>query len=107
MAAQTITPKSMKKPDKTGEFDRAEVLRQLFSIPVPPSQHGNARTFPIHTPLGRIMRLKGLTVRDVDAMRDGVPNYRVLSDYLAGRKKMSAHHRVALGRALGVDSRVF
>lgn len=86
------------------DFDRPALLAKLFALPLPPAPW--ARQYPIHTPLGRIMRLRGLKVRDVDGM-EGCPNYRLLSDYLAGRKPVRGDHRVALARALDVDPRIF
>lgn len=86
------------------DFDRPALLAKLFSLPLPPAPW--MRQYPIHTPLGRIMRLRMLMVRDVDRM-EGCPNYRVLSDYLADRKPVRADHRVALARALDVDPRIF
>lgn len=107
MAATTervIVPKTLSPP----EFDRAQMLERLFALPLPPrpaDDHGGGRPYPITTPLGRIMRLKGLKVQEVGLMPD-CPNYRVLSDYLAKRKPISPRHRGALAKALGVDSRI-
>lgn len=100
---RTLVPKSMPPPEPPPEFDREAILERLFALPLPAALSNGS--FPVHTPLGRIMRLKKLTVRDVDAMPD-CPNYRYLSNYLAARKPINAKHRAALARALGVDPRL-
>lgn len=89
---------------KKAPFNRDAVLERLFSLPLPPpSPIGKA--YPIHTPLGRLMRLRGIRVQELAAM-EGCPNYRVLSDYLAERREITPKYRGALGRALKVDARV-
>lgn len=101
----TIVPKGPFAPPVTRvtRFDRDAALAKLFDLPVPPPPA--SRTYPIDTPLGRLMRLRKLKVRDVEKW-DGAPNYRILSDYLAGRTRIQPHHRVALARGLGVDARI-
>lgn len=103
MAATTIVPKSMPQ-SSTGEFDREAVLERLFALPIPPHRWGR-RDYPIHTPLGRVMRVKEMLIRQVSAM-PGCPNERRMSDYLAGRREIAPHHRGHLAAALGVDPRV-
>lgn len=88
------------------DFDRDALLAKLFALPVPPIVGMSGRHYPITTPLGRIMRLREVQVNKV-AAGEGCPNYRVLSDYLAGRRPISPHHRVALARYLRVDARIF
>lgn len=85
-------------------FDRAKILAALFSLPVPPIAKGGKR-YPINTPLGRIMRIKGFSVRQTSEGKD-CPHERTLSDYLAGRSRMPMQHRRALAEHLGVDARV-
>lgn len=108
MAAHTMVPKgpTARQADDDGDdgFDRDALLAKLFALPIPPQQH-RTKPYPIHTPLGRIMRVKGLLIRDVDRMPN-CPNQRVLCDYLAGRKPIAPHHRGALARGLGVDVRL-
>lgn len=104
-ASSTIVPKQRRRSREVGDgFDRDAVLRRLFSLPVPPTAWGR-KPYPIHTPLGRLMRVKNLMIQDVQKW-DGAPNHRVMSDYLAGRKPIAVHHRAALARGLGVDQRV-
>lgn len=91
-------PPLEKKP-----WDRSAALERLFALPVPPPPSPR-RTYPIDTPLGRIMRLKGLTVRDVSRM-DGAPIERTMTEILAGRADVGPW-RTALARGLGVDARV-
>ena len=103
-------PTAPPPPPSFPDFDRDTLLARLFALPVPPitrqGRGGGGREYPIHTPLGRIMRLRGLTVNEM-SMGEGCPNVRVMSDYLANRKPMAPHHRVALGRLLRVDPRIF
>lgn len=105
VAASTLVPKGP-LIQRDAEFDRDAILAKLFALPVPPNPAAGSRTYPIHTPLGRIMRLRGLTIREVDA-GEGCPNYRLLSDYLAGRKPVGPQFRGALARLLQVDPRIF
>ncbi len=104
---RTLVPKgpSVTKPVvRVDDFDRAKALDYLFSLPLPPRVL-RGKPYPITTPLGRIMWLKGLQVRDVDHW-EGAPNYRRLCEYLAGREEIKPHHRAVLARELGVDPRV-
>lgn len=108
--AATLTPKARRhdpppspSPPPAPPFDRQAILDALFALPVP--TRGEGRQFPIHTPLGRLMVHRGLRVRDMDAM-PGCPNYRLLSDYLAGRQEIAPRYRQAIARALGVDPRL-
>lgn len=88
----------------TGTVVDIESLRaQLFSIPVPPSP-GRGRPYATTTTLGRIMRLRGLTVNEVAKVENG-PSARQLSEYLAG-KPMTGEHVQALAAGLGVDARL-
>lgn len=103
MAAQTLVPKG---PTVTKEFDRDRLLRELFSLPVPPQNRKGRKPHPIHLPLGRIMALKDITPRELCAMNMDMPNTRVLTEYLAGRKPISPKHRVVLAAGLGVDARL-
>lgn len=107
MAATMVPKTSKKKRDDT--FDRDAILERLFSLPLPPQTNGQntgGRNYAIHTPLGRIMRLREVLVNDLARM-DGCPNARLLCDYLAGRREITPAHRGALARALRVDARVF
>lgn len=58
------------------------------------------RQYPTHTPLGRLMRHYGLRVMDVEA-RAGI-SHRTLTEYLAGRKRIQAHHLTALSQLFRV-----
>lgn len=98
-------PTAPAPPPRASSFDRADLLTKLFALPLPP-RSGGRRDYPIATPLGRIMRLRTITVNAISA-GEGCPNYRVMSDYLADRKPIAPHHRVALARYLNVDSRIF
>lgn len=105
-SSRAIVPKGPSVASSARDhFDRDAALTYLFSLPLPPYPPGR-REYPAHTPLGRIMRLKGLMIRDIERM-DGAPNQRKMSDYLAGRSRISDHHRRALARGLGVDARIF
>jgi hypothetical protein len=108
--AATMTPKKLpSRYVKREKFDREAAHKRLFALPVPapPSTDtlGPRRTYPIHTPLGRIMRLRRLHIRAVTRL-DGCPSDRLMSDYLADRRAISPSHRQALGKALGVDPRI-
>lgn len=98
-------PNAAPPPPRAEDFDRAALLAKLYAVPLPPHK-GGRRPHADHTPLGRIMRLRGITVNEISAGA-GCPNYRVLSDYLADRKPIPPHHRVALARFLKVDGRIF
>jgi hypothetical protein len=108
MPAKVMVPKgrTVVGPPRPQEFDREALLAKLFALPVPPQGRGHRR-FPTHTPLGRIMRLRELSVRQVSAMSPDVPHVRTMTEYLAGRKAIRGEHRRALAKALGVDARVF
>jgi len=88
-------------------FDRASTLAKLFALPVPPPSAASfgRRTYPIDTPLGRIMRHRGLTINEVSAW-PGAPNARRMSDFLAGRQIIPQHVKVALARGLSIDARL-
>lgn len=105
MAAQ-IVPKSREK--SAVPFDRDRLLKTLFALPCPQFSDfcKMGRPYPADTPLGRIMRLKRMTINDVCRADPDVPNHRVMSDYLANRRPIMPHHRAVLGRVLGVDSRL-
>ncbi len=94
-----------KGPSVSQPFDRAKAHALLFSLPLPP-RGIRGRPYPYDTPLGRIMWLKGLTVRQVSGFGGTCPHHRTLCEYLAGRVELLPHHRAALGRALGVDPRI-
>ncbi len=100
MVKKSLTPKAR----VVSEFNRDLILARLFDLPIPP-RPTRGREFPIHTPLGRIMRLKHLRIRDVTRW-EGAPNERLMTDYLAGRQRLPATHRGALARGLGVDGRL-
>lgn len=85
-------------------FDRDAVLAKLFALPLPPHPHRGSRPYPIHTPLGRLMRLRNLMIRDV-TKHPGAPNERVMTELLAGRREVR-NYRVPLAKILGVDPRV-
>lgn len=108
MAAALVPkgPTAPPPPPRPPGFDREALLAKLYALPVPPKAGKTGRQFASHTPLGRIMRLRGMTVNEVSA-GPGCPNYRVLSDYLADRKPIPPHHRVALARLMKVDARIF
>lgn len=91
-------------PEVDDGFDRDAILAKLFALPTPPLP-SMRRTYPIDTPLGRIMRLRGLQIIDV-CRAEGAPNARRMTEILAGRLAVD-QWRHALGRALGVDPRVF
>lgn len=94
-------------PLSTGEFDRASILTKLFALPVPPPPvpSKGKRTYPIDTPLGRIMRHRGLTINEVCSW-PGAPNARRMSDFLAGRHPIPPHHKIAIARGLKIDPRL-
>lgn len=81
----------------------------IFSLPVPPNpmkeRGGYGRAYPTHTILGRLMRLRGLMIRDVCEW-DGAPSDRTMTEYLAGRVGITKRHRGVLAKGLGVDARV-
>ena len=58
------------------------------------------RPFNTSTRLGQVMERDGWTVNEVSAL-SGV-NARKMSDYLAGREKMSVDHLFAISDAIGV-----
>lgn len=66
--------------------------------PIPTHRPKQGRPFPTHTPLGKLTQARGWRVADL-AGASGV-NARTLTEYLAGRKEIAAHHRDALARAL-------
>lgn len=80
-----------------------EIRARIFALPVPPLPSPR-RTYPIDTVLGRLMRLKGLKIRDV-VRWDGCPDERKMCDILAGRAPI-ASYRVPLARGLGVDPEI-
>lgn len=85
-------------------FDRDAMLEQLFALPLPPAPT-NTRTYPTDTPLGRIMRLRGLTVNEV-ARCEGGPNARQLTDILSGARELGWDWKQSLARGLGIDWRL-
>lgn len=86
------------------QFNRDAILEALFALPIPPSPAGGRRSYPIHTPLGRIMRLQCKQKRHMVAF-PGTPNERALTEMLAGRRDVG-NYRVPLAGALGVDPRL-
>lgn len=99
---------SSARPESTApEFDRTRTLEVLFALPVPPPPRSGSRNYPIHTPLGRVMRLRGVTIEDLVRLNaEGVPHSRTISELLSGRKDVSPAVARAIGGALGVDWRV-
>lgn len=84
----------------------AQLRAVLFALPLPPNPSGT-RTYPTHTPLGRVMRHKGVSIEDVVRLPiKGLPNARMMSNYLAGRKPVPPKHAQLIARGLGVDWRV-
>lgn len=80
------------------------MVRQLFAMPLPPPPT-RTRTYPTHTVLGRIMRLRGLSVVEVSKLPFG-PSARQIGDALAGRRELNASHKNAIARGLGIDRRL-
>ncbi len=107
-APRQLTPKGPTAYPDGGDFDRAALLARLFALPLPPyptSDKGGHRAYPVHTPLGRIMRLRTIRASDL-SIQSGV-YVRTMTEYLAGRKAIPPRHRIALARALDVDPRIF
>lgn len=59
-----------------------------------------SRAYNTTTPLGRALRTGGWTATDFAAVT-GI-NYRTLTEYLAGRRKMTPEHLTAAADALGL-----
>lgn len=82
-----------------------EQLRaDLFSVLLPPPPT-KTRTYPVHTALGRIMRLRRLTVGET-AKVPGGPSAKLLTEVLAGRRGLTREEKDALAVGLGVDRRL-
>lgn len=84
--------------------DTESLRSQLFALPLPPNPTGT-RTYPTHTTLGRIMRLRGLSVNEV-AKVEGGPSARQLSEILAGKRGLNGEWVRALEEGLGIDGRM-
>lgn len=99
-------PRSTNAGDVTGDgsWDRAQMIRDLFAMPLPPPPT-RTRTYPTHTVLGRIMRLRGLSVVAVSKIPGG-PSARQLGDALAGTRDLNREHVDAICRELGIDRRL-
>jgi hypothetical protein len=96
-----MVPKGPKaEREVTPEFLRAA----LFAMPLPPNPTGT-RTYPTTTALGRIMRLRGLSINEV-AKVEGGPSARQIGDALAQRRELSGDHKRALSVGLGIDARL-
>ena len=61
---------------------------------------GGRRPFSQDTPLGKLLAYRRLTATQLSARADIHP--RILSDYLAGRKKPTAVHALRLAKVLDV-----
>lgn len=83
--------------------DIAEIRAQLLAMPVPPQPQG--RPYSTTTVLGRVMRLRRLTVNDV-AKVPGGPAARQISDVLNGNRTLSNDEKRALAKGLGIDVRL-
>src|SRR5688572_10530117 len=70
------------KGPRVGADDLTDLRAALFAAPLPPNPTGT-RTYPTTTALGRIMRLRGLSINAVAKVPNG-PNARQLTDILAG-----------------------
>lgn len=102
-ASTILVPKG---PRVESERNVAEMRAALFALPVPPPPLPH-RTYPIHTPLGRVMRHKQVTIEDVVRLPiPGMPNARIMSDMLAGRRDVGPLVAQKIARGLGVDWRV-
>lgn len=62
----------------------------LPALELKPKQLGKGRPYPTHTKLGKLMAFYGLRSYDVTARVQLAP--RTLTEYLAGRKKISRKH---------------
>lgn len=93
----TLVPKSSPRPTI------AELRAQLFALPVPPPPT-KTRTYSIDTALGRIMRLRGLSITQVAKL--GGPSARQISDHLCQVRALTPDNRIALAHLLGVDIRL-
>lgn len=80
------------------------MVADLFALPLPPNPTGT-RTYSTTTVLGRIMRLRGLSIGDVAKIPNG-PTARQISDNLRGVRGLSDEHKAAVAKGLGVDRRL-
>lgn len=81
-----------------------EMREVLFALPLPPSPT-RTRAFSTDTTLGRILRLRGMSLVATSKL-PGAPSARQLSDALNGIRALSREHKDALARGLGVDRRL-
>jgi hypothetical protein len=99
-----MVPKGPRAQPVTDEPSVAELRAALFAMPLPPNPTGT-RTYPTTTALGRIMRLRGLSINEV-AKVEGGPSARQIGDALAQRRELSGDHKRALSVGLGIDARL-
>jgi hypothetical protein len=98
MAATTAADEEL-----IGGLSVAEIRARIFALPLPPIPEGR-RSYPVDTVLGRLMRLRRLTIHDVTRL-EGAPSARWVGEILAGRAQLG-QYRVPLAVGLGVDPRI-
>ena len=99
-AGSVLVPKGPRAKDGGIE----ELRRALFAMPLPPNPT-RTRTYPTHTALGRVMRLRGLSINEV-AKIPGGPSARQLGDALAERRALSTEHRRVIAAHYDFDARL-
>lgn len=100
----TIVPKGPRVHNPPADPEatrRARMLHELFTIPLPPPPT-NTRTYSTNTALGRIMRLRGISIVEL-AKLPGGPSVRQVSDALGERRGLSMEHKDAIAKGLGVE----
>lgn len=103
-----LVPKGPRAEKSAGPADGDPTIAQLratlFSMPMPPNPT-QTRTYSIDTILGRIMRLRGLSITEV-AKLPGGPSARQVSDHLRGLRPMSGDKLDVVATGLGIDRRL-
>lgn len=100
-AGSVLVPKG---PRVDREVPVTMLRAALFAVPLPPNPTGT-RTYPVHTTLGRIMRLRGLSINEVARVPNG-PSARQIGDALSERRALSNAHKDALAAHFGIDRRL-
>lgn len=99
-----LVPKGPRAKEAAPRDEVAEMIERLFALPLPPNPT-QTRTYPTTTVLGRIMRLRGLSINEVAKIPNG-PSARQLGDHLGGKRMLSREKRQAIARGLGIDGRL-